>query len=87
MERRLVSKKTYDFIQDHLSGASEAQRDATGWISVRRPKDEVLTAELDEDSFFLAFFEWKSFVEHSVGQYAQSHADVVAKHNDLSNAA
>ena len=78
MERRLFSQRTFNFVQEHLSQATEAQRDAAGWISVRRTKVDVLTAELDEDSFFLAFYEWSSFVEHSLGKWAQAHADVVA---------
>lgn len=78
MERRLLSQRVYDWVQEHPSLATKAQRDATGWISVRRTKTDVLTAELDEDSFFLAFDAWSSFVEHSLGQYAQAHADVVA---------
>lgn len=78
MERRLVSQRVYDAVQEHPSLATEAQRDAIGWISLRRAKTEVLTAELDEDSFFLAFHDWSSFVEHSLGQYAETHADVVA---------
>ena len=78
MERRLLSKQVYDLVQEHPSLATKAQRGATGWISARRPKTAVLTAELDEDSFFMAFHDWGSFVEHSLGQYAQAHADVVA---------
>ena len=78
VERRLASQQLYDLVQRRASFATEAQREATGWISIRRPKADVLTAELDEDSFFLAFDEWGSFVEHGLGQYASAHADVVA---------
>ena len=88
MERRLSSQQTYNLVRRHASSATmlrrpvefptEAQLEATGWISLRRPRTDVLTAELDEDSFFLAFDEWGSFIEHSLGQYAKAHTDIVA---------
>ena len=78
MERRLSSQQTYDLVRRHPSLATEAQLEATGWISLRRPRTDVLTAELDEDSFFLAFDEWGSFIEYSLGKYAKAHPDIVA---------
>lgn len=74
----LVGHGDVELVQERLSWATEAQKDANGWILVRPAKADVLAAELDEDSFFLAFYEWSSFVEHSLGQYARAHADVVA---------
>lgn len=78
MERRLSSQQTYDLVRRHASLATEAQLEATGWISLRRPRTDVLTAELDEDSFFLAFDEWGSFIEYGLGQHAKAHPDIVA---------
>ena len=78
MERRSASQAHYEFVQKHRESATEYERTIAGWLSFRRSKAPVLTAELDEDSFFLAFSEWGSFVEHSLGRYAQTHSDIVA---------
>ena len=78
MMRRLASRSIYDLVQEHPSLATEGQRDAVGYLTFRRKEIPVLTAELDEDSFFVAFDEWGSFVEYALGQYAQAHTDVVA---------
>lgn len=50
----------------------------TGYLSLRKPKSPLPTIELDEDSFFLAYSDWTSFVEYALGGYASRNPDKIA---------
>ena len=78
IETRCDSKELYEFAKKSPKFATEAAREATGFLSFRRSRSPIRTIELDEDSFFLAFLEWSSFVEFSLGAYAATHQDVRA---------
>ena len=78
MQRRISSREAYEYVQQNLAWATEDEQMATGWLSFQHSNTPVLAAELDEDSFFLAFSGWNSFVEHSLGRYAQAHSNIVA---------
>ena len=74
IETRCDSKRSYEFAKMNPRFATEA----TGFLSFRRTRSRIQTIELDEDSFFLAFLGWSSFVEFSLGAYADTHQDVRA---------
>ena len=80
MEYRCSSRAIYEMGSDHpdIDYEKRAGNEVTGWLSFRRTKEPILTAELDENSFFLAFSDWGSFVEHSLGAYAKAHPNIVA---------
>lgn len=78
IETRCNSEESYEFARRSPDFATESAREATGFLSFRRSRSPIRTIELDEDSFFLAFLEWRSFVEFSLGAYAITHQDVRA---------
>ena len=78
IETRFKSKESYEFARRSSNSSTEDVKEATGFLSFRRSRSPVQTIELDEDSFFLAFSEWSSFVTFSLGVYADAHQDVRA---------
>ena len=78
IETRCDSEESYEFARKTPDSATESAREATGFLSFRRSRSPIRTIELDEDSFFLAFLEWHSFVKFSLGAYAATHQDVRA---------
>lgn len=77
IQTRLESKSAYDAFQKGTFSIYDHES-VTGYISLRKPKEPLSTIELDEDSFWLAYMDWKSFVEHALGAYASRNADKTA---------
>ena len=77
IETRCDSEEFYEFARNS-STAMESARKSTGFLSIQRSQLPTPTIELDEDSFFLAFQSWGSFVEFSLGAYAAAHQNARA---------
>lgn len=78
IETRCDSEEYYELARRSPNSVTEPARESTGFLSFHRSKSPMRTIELDEDSFFLAFQLWSSFVEFSLGAYASVHQDVRA---------
>lgn len=78
IETRCGSKEYYELARESPNSVTESARESTGFLSFQRSRSPMRTIELDEDSFFLAFLGWSSFVEFSLGAYAAAHQDVRA---------
>ena len=77
VETRFESKSFYDVVKKS-SFPNPEYESVTGYLSLRKPTSPLPTIELDEDSFWLAYSDWSSFVEHALGGYASCNVDKVA---------
>ncbi len=77
IETRFESKNIYEIVQNDRFPSPEYEA-VTGYLSLRKPTSPLPTIELDEDSFWLAYSDWTTFVEHALGVYASRNADTVA---------
>ena len=76
IQTRFESKSFYDAVQNWPRPHS--YESVGGFLSLRKPTSPLQTIELDEDSFWLAYTDWSSFVEYALGGYASRNSDKVA---------
>ena len=77
IETRFESKRLYEMVQSSSLPHPEYESVA-GYFSLRKSTSPLPAVELDEDSFWLAYSDWTSFVEHALAHYASRNADKVA---------
>ena len=78
VEYRHQSQADYDLFRRNRNFFGDEHKSTTGWLSLKRTKEPILTLEVDENSIFLAFDDWGFLAEHGLGRFANAHADVVA---------
>ena len=77
IQTRFDSKSFYEAVEKSTFPNPDYES-VTGYLSLRKPRDPLPTIELDEDSFWLAYSDWTSFVEHALGGYASRNPDKTA---------
>ena len=77
IQTRFESKSFYETVQNSSLPSPEYES-VSGYLSLRKSSSPLPTIELDEDSFWLAYSDWTSFVEHALGGYASRNPDKVA---------
>lgn len=77
IETRFESKRFWEVVQSS-SLPNPGYESVAGYLSLRKSTSPLPTVELDEDSFWLAYSEWTSFVEHALARYASRNVHKVA---------
>lgn len=78
VEYKHQSRTDHELFQKNHTFFGDEHKSATGWLSLRRTKEPILTVEIDENSAFLAFDDWSFLVEYCLGKYAKTYPEVIA---------